>query len=144
MYQCFTEIAMFLLTILVTIIIPIDWGILIIRVIGILNSLVIFVIQPLFYLNGDFNFRNRIMNQGLFAALKKELFQIDAEFQPTEVIPSLNMIPPIPNVSEEVVPIEIPQKQNEETFEMETFPRSRIIHVKPYDATQDSEASKQQ
>ena len=38
-----------------------------------------FVILPLFYLNGDANFRNRVLHQGLWKALKKELFQTNRE-----------------------------------------------------------------
>ena len=182
MYQCFTEIAMFLVHIVFSVLV-FDWGIRITRIVGILNSIVIFVVQPLFYLNGDFNFRNKVMNHGLYAALKKELFQINAEFQ-REVIPSSKMVAPIPNVNEEVLPIEMPENDNEELFEMGThdsqisrqrkqrvdptqiippnereevlpskfcepqkkdileikpvpISRCRIIHVKPYDATQD-------
>ena len=36
-----------------------------------------FVILPLFYLNGDANFR--VLHQGLWKALKKELFQTNRE-----------------------------------------------------------------
>ena len=175
MYQCLTEVAMFLLTIIVTIIIPIDFGILFTRISGILNSLVIFVIQPLFYLNGDFNFRNKVMNHGLYAALKKELFQINAEFQ-REVIPISKMVTPIPvfpiendneelfemethdsqisrqrkqrvdptqiippNEREEVLPSKFCEPQKKDILEIKPVPisRCRIIHVKPYDATQD-------
>ena len=43
-----------------------------------INSIIIpfafFVIQPLFYLNGDVNFRRRVLHAGLWKALKKELF----------------------------------------------------------------------
>ena len=35
---------------------------------------VIFVIQPLFFLNGDVNFRKKVLNHGMFSALKEELF----------------------------------------------------------------------
>ena len=74
MYQCCTEIFMFLLIIVFNVIIPIDRGILMTRIIGLLNTFFVFVIQPLFYLNGDVNFRNRVMNHGLWQALKSELF----------------------------------------------------------------------
>ena len=49
---------------------------------GILGSFLLFVIQPLFYLNGDVNFRNRVQNQGLWKALKRELFQTNSHIQP--------------------------------------------------------------
>ena len=49
---------------------------------GILYSFVIFVIQPLFYLNGDVNFRNRVLQQGLWKALDRELFQRNTQIQP--------------------------------------------------------------
>ena len=42
----------------------------------------IYVIQPIFYLNGDKNFRTRVLEQGVWTALKKELFQNNAEIQP--------------------------------------------------------------
>ena len=37
---------------------------------------VIFVIQPLFFLNGDVNFRKKVLEHGMFSALKQELFFI--------------------------------------------------------------------
>ena len=45
------------------------------RGLGISLTFVAFVIQPLFYLNGDANFRNRVLQKGLWKALKIELFQ---------------------------------------------------------------------
>ena len=42
----------------------------------------IYVMQPIFYLNGDKNFRTRVLEQGVWTALKKELFQNNAEIQP--------------------------------------------------------------
>ena len=41
-----------------------------------------FVILPLFYLNGDANFRNRVLHQGLWTALKQELFQTNTSIHP--------------------------------------------------------------
>ena len=41
-----------------------------------------FVILPLFYLNGDANFRNRVLHQGLWKALKQELFQTNTSIHP--------------------------------------------------------------
>ena len=52
------------------------------KIVGVLSTFVIFVIQPLFYLNGDVNFRNRVQNQGLWKALKRELFQTNSHIQP--------------------------------------------------------------
>jgi hypothetical protein len=40
-----------------------------------ISTFAIFVISPLFYLNGDANFRNRVLHQGMWKALKQELFQ---------------------------------------------------------------------
>ena len=54
--------------------VAVDRGIVTTRVVEIFNAFVIFVIQPLFYLNGDCNFRNRVLHQGLWKALKTELF----------------------------------------------------------------------
>ena len=51
------------------------------RILGILWTFVVFVIQPLFYFNGDVNFRNRVLQQGLCRALKREFFQTKEEFQ---------------------------------------------------------------
>ena len=134
MYQCFTEIAVFLLTVILMVlvswdILPNHWDILVSRIIILINTTVIFVIQPLFYLNGDVNFRNRVINQGLYAALKNELFQSNAEFQrvePTQLMPSLNTIAPIPSVNEEVLPRETHENQNEEMIETEPFPITQV------------------
>ena len=53
-----------------------------IRYPGILYNFFIFVIQPLFYLNGDVNFRNRVLQQGLLRALYQELFPRNNQIQP--------------------------------------------------------------
>jgi hypothetical protein len=42
----------------------------------------IYVIHPIFYLFGDINFRRRVLNQGIWKALKKELFPNNSEIQP--------------------------------------------------------------
>ena len=47
-----------------------------IRSTEIISVFVLFVIQPLFFLNGDVKFRKRVLNHGLFSALKQELFFI--------------------------------------------------------------------
>ena len=44
--------------------------------IQILSTFMTFVIQPLFYLSGDVNFRNRVLHKGLWLAVKIELFPI--------------------------------------------------------------------
>ena len=52
------------------------------RMFGFIGSTMVYVIQPIFYLNGDVNFRRRVLNQGIWKALKKELFPNNAEIQP--------------------------------------------------------------
>ena len=54
----------------------------VIRIFNCIATVVICVIQPIFYLNGDKNFRTRVLEQGIWKALKKELFQSNAEIQP--------------------------------------------------------------
>ena len=69
--QLYIELILFLALLLFGILLPYS------KIVGILGTFLIFVVQPLFYLNGDVNFRNRVQNQGLWKALKKELFQIE-------------------------------------------------------------------
>ena len=45
------------------------------RIFGFIGSTIVYVIQPIFYLFGDINFRNRVSNQGIWKAMKKELFE---------------------------------------------------------------------
>ena len=73
-YQMCAEIFVFLLVIAFLIILPVEKDMLMVRIIGVLNTFVIFVVQPLFYLNGDVNFRNRVLHKGLWFAIKTELF----------------------------------------------------------------------
>ena len=80
-YQLYCEGFMFLL-VLFAAIIPIENDVLVYRIIGIMYSFVVFVMQPLFYLNGDVNFRNRVLQQGLWKALDQELFQRNTQIQP--------------------------------------------------------------
>ena len=54
--------------------IPMERNLLMLKINSIIAPFTSFVIQPLFYLNGDVNFRRRVLNQGLWKALKKELF----------------------------------------------------------------------
>ena len=80
-YQLYCEGYMFL-SMLVIAIIPIENDIFVGRILGNLFNFVDFVLKPLFYLNGDINFRNRVLEQGLWRALKKELFQSNTQIQP--------------------------------------------------------------
>ena len=73
-YQVYTELILFL-GFMILLLLPIEKDMIVQKFAGILSTFAIFVIQPLFYLNGDVNFRNRVQNQGLWKALKKELFQ---------------------------------------------------------------------
>ena len=70
-YQLYIELILFLALLLFGILLPFS------KIAGILSTFLIFVVQPLFYLNGDVNFRNRVQNQGLWKALKRELFQMN-------------------------------------------------------------------
>ena len=80
-YQLYCEGFMFLL-VLFAAIIPIENDVLVYRIIGIMYSFVVFVMHPLFYLNGDVNFRNRVLQQGIWKALDQELFQRNTQIQP--------------------------------------------------------------
>ena len=79
-YQLYTEVLIFL-TMFGYFLIPIEHKALLHRINGILTTFVMFVILPLFYLNGDVNFRNRVLHQGFWNALKKELFLTHTEIQ---------------------------------------------------------------
>ena len=83
-YQVYTELILFL-TILIFFLLPIEKNLVVAQIVGILFTFAVFVIHPLFYLNGDVNFRNRVQNQGLWIALKKELFQTNSQIQPMSV-----------------------------------------------------------
>ena len=58
-------------TILLLLCVPIENDVLISRINRCLYNFVAVVIQPLFYLNGDVNFRNRVLQQGLLRALDR-------------------------------------------------------------------------
>ena len=75
-YQMYIEIFVFVSVIPLLVFLPVGKDILMIRIIGILNTVMTFVIQPLFYLSGDVNFRNRVLHKGLWLAIKTELFWI--------------------------------------------------------------------
>ena len=78
-YQIYSEIFMFL-TVLIFIAIEktLFWA----RIFSFISSTMIYVIHPIFYLFGDKNFRKRVLNQGIWRALKKELFPNNSEIQP--------------------------------------------------------------
>ena len=52
------------------------------RIFSFISSTMIYVVHPIFYLFGDRNFRTRVLNQGIWKALKKELFPNNSEIQP--------------------------------------------------------------
>ena len=84
-YQLYCEGFMFLsvlFVLFVYLLIPIENYIFLSRIMAILFNFVVFVVQPMFYLNGDINFRNRVLQQGLWRALKKELFPSYVQIQP--------------------------------------------------------------
>ena len=83
-YQVYTELILFL-GLLMFGLLPIKKNMVVLEIVRGLSNFAIFVVQPLFYLNGDVNFRNRVQNQGLWKALKKELFQTNSRIQPTSV-----------------------------------------------------------
>ena len=78
-YQLYVELFFFFIAFIRSqFFIPVDFFY---KLTGIISTFAMFVILPLFYLNGDANFRNRVLHQGLWKALKKELFQTNAEVQ---------------------------------------------------------------
>ena len=83
-YQVYTELILFLGFMILTLL-PIEKNMIFQKFAGVLSTFSIFVIQPLFYLNGDSNFRNRVQNEGLWRALKKELFPMTSQIQPMPV-----------------------------------------------------------
>ena len=72
-YQLYVEVVVVFWT-LVFGMIPFERNLLILKINATIGPLAVFVIQPLFYLNGDVNFRRRVLHQGLWKALKNELF----------------------------------------------------------------------
>ena len=79
-YQVYTELSIFL-GLTITRLLPIQKN-MAQNIVGVCATFAIFVIQPLFYLNGDVNFRKRVQDQGLWKALKRELFQSNSHIQP--------------------------------------------------------------
>ena len=75
-YQLCTELGLFVAIYSFLFgVLPIERNTLFLRIFKILVNFTILVVQPLFYLNGDINFWNRVLYQGLWRALKKELFE---------------------------------------------------------------------
>ena len=77
MYQLYSEIFVFFtylfLTFLLSFLNPIH-KILVGRAIQSAIQVILYVVQPLFYLHGDPSFRKICMDQGIWCALKKALF----------------------------------------------------------------------
>ena len=73
-YQLYVEVVVVIWFWFIIGLLPIERNLLLLRINSIIAPFVTFVIQPLFYLNGDVNFRRRVLHQGLWKALKKELF----------------------------------------------------------------------
>ena len=69
----YTELILFIM-LMISGLLPIEKNMVVMKTVGVVTTFAMFVVQPLFYLNGDVNFRNRVQNQGLWKALKKELF----------------------------------------------------------------------
>ena len=84
-YQVYTELILFLGFLIAGLLPSIIKNTIVMKIVGVVTTFAIFVVQPLFYLNGDANFRNRVQNQGLWKALKKELFQTNSQIQPISV-----------------------------------------------------------
>ena len=82
----YIEIYVFTLVIFFTAVLPVEKDIVTMRIIGILNMFMTVVIQPLFHLSGDVNFRNRVSHRGLWLAIKEELFET-----PNAVTPIITM-----------------------------------------------------
>ena len=79
-YQFFTELGSFFVMMVIgvyndnLVFKNAERSITMIRISEIINVFVMFVIQPLYFLNGDANFRTRITRHGLPKALKMALF----------------------------------------------------------------------
>ena len=80
----YTELILFVM-LMISGLLPIEKNMVVMKIVGIVTTFAMFVVQPLFYLNGDVNFRKRVQNQGLWKALKKELFQTNSRIQPISV-----------------------------------------------------------
>jgi hypothetical protein len=81
----YTELILFLGFLIAGLLPSIIKNTIVMKIVGVVTTFAIFVVQPLFYLNGDANFRNRVQNQGLWKALKKELLQTNSQIQPISV-----------------------------------------------------------
>ena len=80
-YQVCTELIIFL-GLLIFGFLPFEKNMVVVEIVKVFSNFVIFSVQPLYYLNGDVNFRKRVQNQGLWKALKRELFQTNSHIQP--------------------------------------------------------------
>ena len=72
-YQLYVEVVVVFWAIIFGMI-PFERNLLVLKINSTIGPFATFVIQPLFYLNGDVNFRRRVLHRGLWKALKKELF----------------------------------------------------------------------
>ena len=73
-YQLYVEVVAVFWMVIVGSLLPIERNLMMLKINSIIAPFLFFVIQPLFHLNGDVNFRRRVLHQGLWTALKKELF----------------------------------------------------------------------
>ena len=89
MYQLLMELFAFMIYLIMGIFGLKERNIHIFRILGICINFVFFVIQPLFYLNGDANFRNRVLQKGLWKSLKIELFSDHANWTSSSVLKML-------------------------------------------------------
>ena len=80
-YQVYTELILFF-GFMILLLLPIEKDMIVQKFARIFSAFAIYVIQPLFYLNGDVNFRNQVHNQGSWRNLKKELFPMTSQIQP--------------------------------------------------------------
>ena len=71
-YQVYTELILFV-TSMISGLLPIEKNMVVMKIVGVVITFALFVVQPLCYLNGDVNFRKRVQNQGLWKALKKQI-----------------------------------------------------------------------
>ena len=72
-YQLYVEVVVVFWAIIFGMI-PFERNLLMLKINSTIGPFATFVIQPLFYLNGDVNFRRRVLHRGLWKGLKKELF----------------------------------------------------------------------
>ena len=73
-YQIVTEIFMMIVFLIFILEVGLVGNIMRNKIFDSTNIFVMYCIQPLFILNGDVNFRDRVLRQGFLKALKTELF----------------------------------------------------------------------